>query len=130
MTEQFDPAEVRSVAAALREFERRCVAILELLGEKHSLSQSERQEATRLYTLLKSDLKDAAKHGTLSGRREARSRVEECFFDPAVRRAHIDLRPATNSHPVSSRWFAAVFEARSEFSYWLHNMAGLPGLED
>lgn len=129
MNEQFDPADIRAVASAMREFERKCEEILTLLGEKRSLQSHEREEVERLYKSLKSDLKEAAKYGTLSQRRVPLTRAEKCFYDPAVRRAAIDLRPATNSHPISSRWLGAVLEARSELSYWLHSLAGLPGSE-
>lgn len=126
MSETFDSDDLRTVASAMREFEQRCAEILALLGEKRSLSPFERSEIEGRYRSLKADLKGASKYGTLSGRRQPLTRAEACFYDPAVRRAAVDLRPATNSHPISSRWFSAVYEARSEFSYWLHNLGELP----
>lgn len=101
MNEQFDLEDIRSVASAMLEFERRCDEILTLLGEKRSLQRHEREEIEQLYKSLKSNLKEAAKYGTLSQRRVPLTRAEQCFYDPAVRRAAIALRPATNSHPVS-----------------------------
>lgn len=129
MNEQFDPAEIRAVASAMREFESRCEKILTLLGEKRILLPSERDEVEQLYKSLKNDLREASKYGTLSQRRVPLTRAEQCFYDPAVRRAAINLRPATNSHPVSSHWVSAVFEAQSEFTYWLQSLAELPDFE-
>jgi hypothetical protein len=126
MNEKFDPREVEAVAAAMFAFYQRCEEIMLLLNEKRSLRPIERQEIQRLYASLKHDLDVARKHGTLSGRREPRTRAEDCFYDPAVRAAHIDLRAATNSNPISSRWFSLVQEAQSEFSYWLHNLGRPP----
>lgn len=127
MSEQFDPEQLAATGAAMQELERRCETILVMLGGKKTISRFEQSEVSVLYLRLKEDLKAASKYGTLDGKRRPRTRAEECFYDPAVRRAHIDLRPKTNSHPISGRWFSAVFEAKSEFSYWLHNMQGLPG---
>jgi len=127
MSEKFDPVELAAVGEAMQRFEARCEEILILIGDKRTLSAYERSEVSVLYLRLKEDLKEAAKYGTLSAKRTPLTRVEQCFYDPAVRRAHIDLKPKTNSHPIHGRWFSAVFEAKSEFSYWLHNMEGLPG---
>ena len=122
MPEAFDSAEVGLVREALRGFELRCEAVIDMLDGKRHLSPGERSEIEALYRTLKDDLKKAAKHGTLSGRRDAKSRVEECFYAPAVSRAAIDLRPPTNSNPIVSGWLSALLAARSEFSYWLHSL--------
>jgi hypothetical protein len=100
MNEQFDPADIRAVASAMREFEGQCEEILTLLGKKLILQPYELDEVARLYKSLKSDLKEASKFGTVSRRRVPLTRAEHCFYHPAVRRAAIDLRPATNSHPI------------------------------
>jgi len=120
--EDFGQAELQAVYAALLAFEQRCEGIMTTLGEKRCLTPSEREHVAGLYAALKTDLKAAAKTGTLSGRRGPQTRVETCFYDPAVRRAAIALRPATNSHPISSGWFSAVYEAQSEFSYYRHSL--------
>jgi hypothetical protein len=118
----FDTADYEAVADALREWQDRCKAIIALLANKKTLSRYERAEATELYTSLKNDLKEAAKRGTLSGRREPMTRAESAFYDPAVRKAHIAMRPKTNSHPLTNRWLSAMFETEGEFSYVLHQM--------
>lgn len=122
MGEKFDAAELQTVKAAMERFVHRCDAIIELIGEKRSLPPHERADVEQLYRDLKEDLKAAAKNGTVDGARREKTRVEDCFYNPAVQRAAIDLRPATNSHPIKSRWLSAVFEARAEFTYWLHNL--------
>jgi len=122
MSEKFESAELQAVKEAMEAFMQRCDELIELIGEKRYLNPDERAKVQQRYRLLKDDLKEAAKNGTVSGKRLPKTRAEDCFYDPAVRRAAIDLRPATNSHPITSNWLSAVFEARSEFSYWLHNM--------
>lgn len=93
MSVHIDRADAEAVAQALREFEKRCKAIQDLLGEKRSLSLSEREHITDLYCSLKEDLKAAAKRGTLDERRRPQTQAESAFYDSAVRKAHIALRP-------------------------------------
>ena len=116
-----DKAELEAVANVMRQFEKRCNALSKLVNEKMS-NRHARPELEHLYKDLKADLKQAAKYGTLSGRRQPLTRIESAFFDAAVRRAHIALRPATNSNPQKSHWVGALFEAGSEFSYYLYQM--------
>lgn len=125
MNEKFDPNDIQAVSDALRGFLRRCDQVLALLEGKRYLKPHERGEVTTIYASLKAELGAAAKNGTLSGRREPRTRVEECFYDSTVRKAHIALRPATNSNPISSRWYSAVYDAQLELSYKLHDLARL-----
>ena len=127
MDESFDPSSVQGIVVALRGYERRCEAILALLDDKRSLVPIEREEIRRLYESLKTDLKAAAKYGTLSRRHEEQSHAEERFYGPAVQQSFLHLRPATNSDPIASHWFGAVYDAQTELSFWLHNMADLPG---
>jgi hypothetical protein len=115
--------DARKVAAAMREYMRRCDEITELLGDKHSLKPHEREDVTRLYKSLKDDIRAAAKYGTVSGRPGVRTLAEDAFLDPALRKAgHRALRAATNSHPISSNWRGCVWEAGTEFSYYLDQL--------
>lgn len=123
--EAWNRVELAAAIDAMRAFENRCNEISARIGEKKRLEPYERSELEQLYKALKSDLGAAAKCGTLSGRREIQTRIESAFYDPAVRKAHIALRPATNSNPLTSKWVGALWEAGSEFSYFLHQMEGL-----
>ncbi|GAB2662943.1 hypothetical protein [Arenimonas aestuarii] len=120
--EHFDPEELAAIASELEELEKRCERVLGLLGDKRHLTRREREDVEILYRELKSDLKAAAKHGTLSRTNRDKTRAEECFFDPALRRAAVALSPAVNSNPISSRWFSAVYEAQTELAYWRYNL--------
>ncbi|MDI1340001.1 hypothetical protein [Polaromonas sp.] len=118
--------EHQLVEAKMNHFESRCEDLMSLLAEKRRFSPGERDHAESLYRALKDDLKEAAKCGTVSGKRQEPTEAERCFYQPAVQRAALALRPATNSHPVQSNWFSAVHEAQMEFSYWRHNMRHNP----
>ncbi len=123
LKETWDRVELVAAMTAMREFEKRCGDISQLVGERADPGQ--RPEIEALYKQLKSDLEEAAKYGTLSGKREPQTRIESAFYDPAVRQARLALRPATNSNPWNSSWVSALWEAGSEFSYFLHQMEGL-----
>lgn len=124
MTAHFHPVDASAVLAAMAEFEARCDRIMVLLGEKRRLNPDELADVQEQYRSLKSDLKEAAKAPYVHEPKRARelSVCESAFYDPAVRKAHIALRPATNSNPIRSGWFAAVHEAQMEFSYYRHNL--------
>lgn len=126
MTTHFHPVDAAAVLAAMEEFEARCDRIMLLLGDKRRLDPDELADVREQYTSLKTDLKEAAKAPYVHEPKRARelSVCESAFYDPAVRKAHIALRPATNSNPISSRWFSAVHEAQMEFSYYRHNLTG------
>ncbi len=120
-------ADEQQVLDRMSHFESRCEELMTLLAEKKRLNPGERDNAESLYRALKNDLKAAAKNGTLSGRPTELTEAERCFYLPAVTRAALALCPPTNSHPIHSRWFAAVHEAQMEFSYWRHNMQRATG---
>lgn len=122
IVEHFDPEELAAIASELEELEKRCERVLALLGDKRHLTLREREDVEILYRELKSDLKAAAMHGTLSRTNRDKTRAEQCFLDPALRRAALSLRPAVNSNPISSRWFSAISEARMELAYWRYNL--------
>ena len=124
MPEKFDWNDLQAVRDAMLAFEARCEQIMAILADKKHLAPFERDEVQALYRQLKDDLKAAAKSGSIYGARsrDQLTRAEFAFYDPAVRRAAIDLRPATNSNPITSRWFSAVHEAQMEFSYYRHGL--------
>lgn len=120
--ERFPEDELRAIESALAAYETRCAEISRLIGDKRWLSAHELEHVRSLYAVLKADIRQAAHVPTLDQRKRALTRAEQCFWDPAIRRAAVDLRPATNTNPIRSNWIGALVEARSEFSYWRHNL--------
>lgn len=120
-----DFEELKAVADAMAGYEKRCEEILLLLGEKRTLSPVDRADVEHLYRALKEELKAVAKQGTISGARRSQTDAENHFFQHAVNAAHLALRPATNSHPISSDWHDAVSNAKLEFSNLQFSLAKL-----
>ena len=119
MSDEFDIAEIRGIRALLQGYEARCDQVLDAIKEK-PLSAHELSRAQDLYRNLKTELKHEA--AQLQKRWDTMSRAEQCFSDPAIRKAAIALKPATNSNPSSSNWIGALLDARGEFSYYLLNL--------
>lgn len=124
MNDRHHPEDVNAVLQALDAFTARCDELMLILDEKPRLSAAGRERAQGLYRSLKEDLKAAAKAPYVHPVRGKRplTPCESAFYEPAVKRAAIDLRPATNSNPLSSQWFGAVYEAQMEFTYYAHNL--------
>ncbi|QPS74843.1 hypothetical protein [Delftia acidovorans] len=123
MTENFDADEIRAIRAKLLGFQSRCKQISNEIGERKSLTIDEKERLQELYTSLKADLK--AESAALRKCWDDLSRAEECFYEPAIRKAAIALRPATNSNPITSGWFSALYDCEGEFSYVLFNLEKL-----
>lgn len=123
MNEEFDVDEIRAIRAKLLGYQAQCSQIMDGIGDRVTLSADERSKLQDLYTNLKSDLKTEA--AALWKSRDNLSRAEECFYEPAIRKAAVALRPATNSNPITSRWFSALYDCEGEFSYILHSMGKL-----
>jgi len=125
MIGQFDPSEIDAITAVLEGWRRRCQEILQLLsvdpGERR-LARADRARVQTLYRALKNDTGRAAKSGSLSGRRELQTYAEQRFYEPAVRHAFLALHPSAITHPLTSNWFSAVYDADMEFAYYLHQM--------
>jgi hypothetical protein len=111
--------ELERIRAKLIGFNARCTVIMTLIGDKRHLSREERAHAEELYRSLKDDLKRGAAFGTLSGTKGALTDAEERFYSPAVKAAALALAPAVNSHPISSNWLSALYDAQIEFGHFM-----------
>lgn len=103
-------------------FETRCDELMSLLSDKRQASSDELEHVKGVYLALKNDLKAAAKYGTVSGKPQELTEAERYFYKPTVQKAALALRPATNSDPIKSDWFSAVYDAHIDLSDCRHNM--------
>lgn len=116
--EQFDGVVINE----LRRFEEALVAAGRELQGKSTLTALERSTVVEKYSLVKSELSVANKHGTVGGAQRAQTQSEARYFAPAVKQALIALRASTNSNPIRSRWSSLLSEAAREISYHLGRM--------
>lgn len=69
---------------------------------------------------IKADIKEAARHGTLDRKRREKTRLEQVFFDPAVRHASANFRMRANAAP--SNWQSGLGDPAFELSYCIDNL--------
>ncbi|MCA8034879.1 hypothetical protein LGM46_18105 [Burkholderia arboris] len=115
--------ELQLVTTALRNFLQRIDEIIELLEGRTRISDDERHHVQSLYTSLKSDLKAAAKTGTVTGKNRPMTETESAFFDGTVRESAAFLRAPTNSHPIKSNWVNDLIGIRVNFSHALSEIS-------
>jgi len=114
--------EARSVIVALRGYRDRINEILGALETKNTLDPDERATLQGWLTSLKSDLKAAAKFGTIGGGRTPQNQFESAYFEPAVRSAAANLTVAVNSHPIGSNWYSCLYGVRLDITHLLHQL--------
>ena len=122
MSEMFDRAELATVKTALVYLDKRAEDLLVLLGDKRTLSAAEKAVIVQKYKGLKTDLKTAAKYGTVSRRAVERTIVEELVYQPAVHKAALAMSPPINSDPITSHWYSAVSDVHLELSYAIRQL--------
>ncbi len=120
MSEQSDCSERQDAIGVLSGYDRRMDILQNLLsGAGQRLSGDKKADVVEKYRSLKDDLK-ADKHRL--ERTKARGEIthsETAFVLPAVAGALTHLKPATNSNPVNSRWFDAVYAAHVDIDFAL-----------
>jgi hypothetical protein len=122
-TTTLPPGTARQLALEkLKYFESQCDELMAVLNDRKQFNSDEREHVQSLYRALKDELKAAAKNGTVSGKSDGLTDEERYFYKPAVQKAALALRPATNSDPIKSDWFSAVYDARLDLSHSRHNM--------
>jgi len=124
-----DESIAGSVITELRRYRDRIDAILGQLDGKRQVSQDERSELQALLTSLKSDLREAARRGTVGTGREPQNQFERAYFAPAVQSASANLHVAVNSHPIRSDWFGSLYRVQMDITLLLHKLEQqFPGL--
>lgn len=109
------------------QYHRRIDELMAMYDPQSGTPRMERErwdEARRLYTSLKSDLRDEYKR--LSNSRHPRTDEESRWLQGPVHHAFVALSAATNHPPA--RWFSCLFDAGGDFSHMLSEMRGYFGL--
>ncbi|VWD22894.1 hypothetical protein [Burkholderia contaminans] len=115
--------ESQLVTTALRNFLQRTVDIIELLEGRTPISDEEIHYVQSLYTSLKSDLKAAAKTGTVDGKKRTMTEAETIFFCRTANESAAHLRAPTNSHPIKSNWLHDLREIQLDFQSALREIS-------
>jgi dynactin complex subunit len=96
-----------------------------LIDEGDAVSDGNSSAAIGLKARLssfKQEIKEAAKHGTLSRRKTAQTDLEECFFAPAVQAASANFKLSSSTNPTSPKWSTGLYDVEMEFSNYVDNL--------
>lgn len=117
MSEMFDITEIRGIRAALLGYEARCHQALAMArGEEGQAADT--TKAQDMYRTLKLELK-----GEVAAlKKRPISRAEQCFYEPAIRRAAQEMRSPTDASPLSPKWSTSLVNTSSEFTYYLDRL--------
>lgn len=121
---ELDPQDAAKGLATLRSFAARMSEILELLDGRQRVTADEKLHLQELFRSLKADLKtEADRSRTTRGEAEL-NEVERRYVNPAVFQASANNNVAWNSHPINSDWYSELFGARTDLTYFLHELEG------
>ncbi len=100
--------------------------VLSDAGDKLKHSHSPEIEGFRQrLERVKAEIKAAAKHATLDGRRRPQSELERCFYGPAVQHASAHFSLRTNAPP--SKWLSGLYDPKDDISYYMFGLRKLVG---
>ena len=118
-----DHQEAQAITAELQRWHDEACSLVAEAADKARLSPTSIDSLKSRLSSLKHEIKEAAKHETLSRRRAAKTDLEQCFFGPAVRSTSANFRLRTDTSPKSELWARGLNEVEFELSY------GLDGLQ-
>jgi len=119
---EFNHEEAKAIVAELQRWHDEALSLINDAADKSRLSSNSLDLLKVRLTALKDEIKTAAKHETLSGRKTPRTELEQCFFGPAVRSTAANFRMRTDTSPHSHSWARGLHEVESELSYVLHRL--------
>jgi hypothetical protein len=114
--------EARVVIETMRSFKAQIERILVALEGKRSVTPQEKEELQRLLKSLKNGLKESAKYGTVSGKKQTRNHFEQAYFMPAVFAAAAHFNIAVNSHPIKSNWYSCLYGVEMDINHLLYQL--------
>ncbi|MHB2048875.1 hypothetical protein [Pseudomonas sp. VEM90] len=114
---EIDLQESMAISAELQRWHDEARSLIDDAADKSRLSPTSIDSLKIRLSNLKNEIKEAAKHETLSGRKTAKTELERCFFAPAVRSTAANFRLRTDTSPKSELWARGLGEVEFELSY-------------
>ncbi|HEL4805649.1 hypothetical protein [Stenotrophomonas maltophilia] len=85
-------------------------------GDRHrTLSADELEQCRQRLISLKAHLKQRAATGTIDGSKRRLTRLEDAFYEPAVRKASANFSLRTNAPP--SQWSSGLYNPSVDIAY-------------
>ncbi|MBP5118893.1 hypothetical protein HUS85_23900 [Pseudomonas protegens] len=121
----FDRNEAAAIRAELQRWHDEARSLINNASDKSRLSATSIESLKSRLVTLKAEIKEAAKHETISRRKAEKTDLERCYFGPAVRSTSANFRMRTDTSPCSELWSRGLFEVEMELSYKLHGIEKL-----
>ncbi|QYY82787.1 hypothetical protein [Pseudomonas germanica] len=121
-TETIDLVEARKMADEIRRLHDQLEALMREGDAGKLFSSTEIASLQSRLKSIKEEIKNAAKHGTMSRRKQEQTRLEEMYFGPGLRSASANFRLAVNANPKSDKWGRELYDPVGDLSYTLHNL--------
>ncbi|MDR6234033.1 hypothetical protein [Pseudomonas oryzihabitans] len=109
--------EAAMVLAQLKRWRDEAIALMEEAPKGGNIESLQGRLAR-----LKDEIRAAAKHETLSGKKQDRSEIEQSFFGPCVRSTIANFRIRTDTSPKSPAWSKGLAEVEFELHYVIDRM--------
>lgn len=119
---KFDHNEAQAIIAEIQRWHDEARDLVKDASDKSRLSSNCADLLKTRLTKLKDEIKEAAKHETLSRKKAPKSDLEQFFFGPAVRSTSANFRMRTDTSPHSEKWNRGLHEVEHELSYALHSI--------
>lgn len=120
----FDRNEALTIIAVLQRWHDEARSLVDDASGKSRLSSSSADLLKARLAKLKDEIKEAAKHETLSRKKAPKTDLEQFFFGPAVRSTSANFRMRIDTSPHSEKWNQGLREVEHELSYALHSIQG------
>lgn len=114
--------EARAIADDLRRMHDEVDSLMNETGDRRGFTDAEVESLQKRLKAIKGEIKEVAKHGTLSRRKSALTDLERCFFAPAVQRASASFRLIVNADPRKVSWVSGLYDVADDLSYYLNNL--------
>lgn len=96
--------------------------MMTLIGDRKRITEAEKALLQQHMRTLKDDLKTETKRMSTVHGAALLTPVEKAYYEPALRKAAANLTPATNSHPLKSRWHTHLYVVRLDISHLLDQL--------
>lgn len=110
-----DLHEARLVLDELLRLHAEFEEIAEAGDDHRSLSHDDLDQYRQRLVALKAHLKQRASTGTVDGARRRPTRIEDAFYEPAVRKASANFALRTNAPPA--QWASGLYSPSADISY-------------
>jgi DNA repair exonuclease SbcCD nuclease subunit len=119
---EVDKIEAQAIISELSRLHKEAKSLIDEGDAVREANSSAALELKARLSSFKQEIKEAARHGTLSRQKTAQTELEQCFFAPAVQAASANLKLSSSTAPTSPTWSTSLYDVELEFSHYVDNL--------